>query len=105
MAARCYHVGVQPERLPSIDSVPDDKLPGLLDDPGHRQLLHITYGSILTAEDDSGLRFASQLFSLLDEEEEAHYTYVVRHISRHLRALGIPNRPRETSRTSDSEDL
>ncbi len=91
-AARYYHVGVQPERLQSIHSVPDHTLPGLLDDPGHRQLLHITYGSILRAEDGGRSRFASRLYSLLNEQEEAHYTYVARHISRHLRTLGIPSR-------------
>jgi hypothetical protein len=91
-AARYYSVGVQPERLPSIGSIPDEKLPGLLDDPGHRQLLHITYGSILRAEDGGRRRFATRLYSLLNEQEETHYTYVARHISRHLRTLGTPSR-------------
>lgn len=91
-AAQHYHVGVQPERLQPIDRVPDDELAGLLDDPGHRQLLHITYGSILRAEDGGRPRFASRLYSLLNEQEEAHYTYVARHIGRHLKTLGIPSR-------------
>jgi len=89
-AARYYHVGVRPERLESIASMPDGGLPGLLDDPGHRQLLHIAYGTILTAVDGGRHRFKLALYGLLEKKEDLHYRYLARHIGRHLSALGVP---------------
>jgi hypothetical protein len=94
-AARYYHVSVRPERLASPGAMPDADLPGLLDDPEHRQLLHIAYGTILTAADGGRPRFKPALYELLEKKEDLHYRYLVRHIGRHLSALGIP-RCRET---------
>jgi len=89
-AARYYHVSVRPERLASPGAMPDADLPGLLDDPEHRQLLHIAYGTILTAVAGGQPRFKPALYGLLEKNDDFHYTYLARHIGRHLSALGIP---------------
>jgi len=49
-----YHVTTDISRIPDVDKIPDDKLENLLEHPDSRQLIHITYGSILTAKDREG---------------------------------------------------
>ena len=48
-ATKYYHVTTELSRIPNIDSLEDAELPGLFDLPDARQLIHITYGLILTA--------------------------------------------------------
>jgi hypothetical protein len=87
-ATKYYHVGTNPDELPGIEKMEDSELPKLLDHPGHRQLLHITYGLILCAGD--GKKFKQDIYRLLNEHEEQHYEFVRKHIGRHLAELGVP---------------
>jgi hypothetical protein len=80
-----YHVSADAARVPRAGDVRDADLSALLDDFDARQVLHVTYGSVLTAE--GGRRFRAPLVSALQREEEAHYAAVERHIGRHLAPL------------------
>ncbi|NCB36655.1 MAG: hypothetical protein EOM58_11510, partial [Clostridia bacterium] len=60
----------------------------LMDDVNARQLLHITYGLILTAENETGdMYLRRELYSLLDRCGEDYAALLDGHIGRHLKAL------------------
>jgi len=82
-----YHVSAETSQVPKPDELRDADLPGVLDrDPG-RQLLHVTYGSVLTATDGDRPRFKTRLLDALRTHEEAHYEAVSRHIRRHVEPI------------------
>jgi hypothetical protein len=73
-----YHVSARVERVPSPNALFDADLPKLLDQFDARQVLHVTYGSVLGW---SGER----LKAVLRANEEAHYAALQKHFERHLR--------------------
>jgi len=77
-----YHVSADVTKAPSPDTLADDRLSALLDDFHARQVLHVTYGSVLTAE--AGERFRHRLLDALRMHEEAYEEALARHIGRHL---------------------
>jgi hypothetical protein len=77
-----YHVSAQVAKVPPPDDLADADLPALLDDFDARQVLHVTYGSVLTAED--GERFRGRLLDALRTHEAAYEAALARHIGRHL---------------------
>jgi len=80
-----YHVSADPRRFPDPDRLADDQLAGVLDTFDGRQLLHVTFGSVLTAHDDSGgYRFRDRLLEALSADEEGYYALLEAHIGRHL---------------------
>jgi hypothetical protein len=80
-----YHVSAQLARVPRPETVADADLPGLLDQFDARQVLHVTYGSVLT----SGRGFKQRLLAGLAAHEEEHYAALERHFVRHLKPLLI----------------
>ena len=67
----------------------DAELPELLGQNDARQLIHITYGQILTARNgDGSLRFRDRLYTAWKQHREAYAARLEKHISRHLDALG-----------------
>lgn len=75
-----YHVSARPGRIPLEPEVGDAFLPHLLDQFDARQVLHVTYGSVLSEE--SGFR--QRLYEVLRRDEEAHYEALTRHLARHV---------------------
>ena len=81
---RTYHVSASLEKIPSPEELNDDRLGEALDQFDARQALHVTYGSVLAAVDDSGApRFRDRLYETLEEHEEEHYACLARHLRRH----------------------
>ena len=83
-----YHVSADLDRVPAAGTLADDDLPALLDDFHARQVLHVTYGSVLTA--DEGERFAAPLREALESDEEAHYAALEHHLGRHVAPFTKP---------------
>jgi len=80
-----YHVSADPRRFPDPQRLADDQLSGVLDTFDGRQLLHVTFGSVLTARDDrGGTRFRDRLLEALSADEEVYYALLEAHIGRHL---------------------
>jgi len=86
-----YHVSASLERAPLPQSLADADLPTLLDQFDARQVLHVTFGSVLTdltgLRDLSGLpeyRFRDRLLAALKRDEEAYYAALQAHFRRHL---------------------
>jgi len=80
-----YHVSADLAKVPAPDDLADDALPQVLDAFDSRQALHVTYGSVLTA--DGGERFRSRLLTALKTHEEAYAEALEKHIGRHLEAF------------------
>jgi tagaturonate epimerase len=79
-----YHVTTDLEKIPALDKVADDQLDQYLKENDPRQLLHITYGSILNAENGA---VGAELYDLLAVEEETHYNLLAHHIGNHIKGL------------------
>ncbi|GHU91854.1 hypothetical protein FACS1894202_13970 [Clostridia bacterium] len=77
-----YHVTTDLARIPDADKLPDGKLPELFSNDDARQLIHITYGFILT---DGGLR--GRLYKLWSDNAELYAKRLEEHIGRHLELL------------------
>lgn len=84
-----YHVSTDLSAIPLPDEVLDTKLEDTyLEDDDGRQLLHITYGSVLSAQKNGGPRFRDRLFDLLDRHEEEHFEALQEHFVRHIEGVG-----------------
>jgi hypothetical protein len=75
-----YHVSAELSKVPDPASLPDAALPGLLDQFDARQVLHVTFGSLLE-------RYGSDLHRILTEHAEEYYQALERHFVRHLEPL------------------
>ena len=72
-----YHVSAEVARVPAPDALTDAELPDLLDRFDAREVLHVTFGSVLD-------RFGPRFREALDVHEEAHYAALETHFRRHL---------------------
>jgi hypothetical protein len=72
-----YHVSAQLAKVPTPDALSDSDLVGLLDQFDARQVLHVTFGSVLD-------RFGDRVLTILRENEETHYEMLEAHFRRHL---------------------
>ena len=87
-ASKYYHVTTQLNRIPDLSDLSDDQLPGLFDQNDTRQLIHITYGLILTVRGaDGNYRFRDRLYEFWGKHAEAYAILLEKHIGRHLDLL------------------
>jgi tagaturonate epimerase len=83
-----YHISARIETVPRSADLADDKLQTVLDANDGRQLLHVTYGSVLTCTNaDGGYRFRNELLDTLLDHEEEHYAVLEGHMRRHVEPL------------------
>lgn len=74
-----YHVSAEVGKVPDAAALPDADLPSLLDDFHAREVLHVTFGSVLN--DD---RFRGPFFETLRRNEEVYLDYLEAHFIKHL---------------------
>jgi hypothetical protein len=72
-----YHVSGEVRRVPAPADLRDAQLPDLLEDVDARQVLHVTFGSMLA-------RFGARLKAALRAHEEEYDATLERHFVRHL---------------------
>ncbi len=85
-----YHVSAQLARAPLPEAVRDWS--GLLEQFDARQILHVTFGSVLTEKmPDGSLRFYNRLMDLLRTNPESYAANLEKHFVRHL----APFQPKE----------
>lgn len=85
-----YHVVEKLTTLPDLKTLPDAKLEGLFDNNDGRQLLHVTFGSVLNEKDaKGGLRFKDRFFQVLRDQEEMYAQVLQAHFVRHMESLGM----------------
>jgi len=80
-----YHVSARLERAPLQSSLSDAALPTLLEQFDAREILHVTFGTILTRQAADGHRlFYERLLELLRTHSEAYAANLQVHFLRHL---------------------
>ncbi|MEN3008504.1 tagaturonate epimerase family protein [Pseudothermotoga sp.] len=84
-----YHVTTNLSKVPNVDEVSDSNLSDLLDQPDVRQVIHITYGSVLTAKESGKTLFKDRIMKVLFEHEKEHYNFLKSHLGKHLKLLGV----------------
>ena len=72
-----YHISALLTRVPAAADLDDSELVGLIDQFDARQVLHVTFGSVLD-------RFREPLLAELRRNEELHHSLLASHFSRHL---------------------
>jgi tagaturonate epimerase len=78
-----YHVSADLERAPLPEAVSD--WPGLLEQFDAREILHVTFGSVLTEKTaDQKWRFYERFMDLLRANPETYASNLERHFIRHL---------------------
>jgi hypothetical protein len=88
-----YHVSAQPDRAPAPGDFTDPSLATMLDQFDAREILHVTFGSVLTALDQDGRpQFAARLRALVEGHLDEYAANLVRHFSRHLRPFAGEHR-------------
>lgn len=76
--------------MPDINKISDNHLEDLLNRNESRQLIHTTYGSVLSDKDKKGAYlFRNQIYQVLYHNEDEHYQAVSEHVKKHFDLLGI----------------
>ncbi|HWQ58000.1 MAG TPA: tagaturonate epimerase family protein [Clostridia bacterium] len=88
-AKRYYHVTTDLSKIPPLASLSDGELPALFDLNEARQLIHITYGLILSAGEDAGSLFKTRLYELWRAHADEYAALLSAHIGKHLELLGV----------------
>jgi hypothetical protein len=80
-----YHVSASLDRAPAESSLSKADLPGLLEQFDTREILHVTFGSVLTERGADGkLVFYDRLFAFLRDYREDYADDLEAHFRRHL---------------------
>jgi hypothetical protein len=80
-----YHVSADPSLAPRSSDLSDAELASVLDNFHARQMLHVTFGSVLTTQDASGQYvYRDRFFAALRSDEEAYYRVLETHFDKHL---------------------
>ncbi len=74
-----YHVSAEVSKMPDAAGLRDDQLISLLDDFHAREILHVTFGSVLH---HPGLR--DRFFAALESDEEVYYAMLEKHFDKHF---------------------
>ena len=77
-----YSVGLDLDKILPIEKIADKNLADLFSLPDARQLIHITYGSILS-------EFREEIYHSLFISETEHYHLVEEHLNKHLNLLVV----------------
>jgi len=83
---RSYHVSGDLERVPHANDCTDEQLLRLFKNDDVRQVLHVSYGNVLTSRDGTGeYIFRNRILECLKMHEEMHYDFLKLHFQRHLK--------------------
>ena len=89
-ASKYYHVTTDLSKVPDVDSLSAGELPMLFENNDSRQLIHITYGLILSKKNpDGSYAFRDRLYTLWRKHHEEYSKALEKHIGKHLALLGV----------------
>ena len=74
---KSYHVTTDLSKIPVLDKLSNEELPELLNENNSRQLMHITYGSILKD-------MKEEIYNTLNIYENEHCEMLGNHLGKHL---------------------
>jgi tagaturonate epimerase len=78
-----YHVSAEVGLMPDPAAVADAELPALLEEFHAREVLHVTFGSVLNREE-----LRAPFLAALCGDEETYYRLLEAHFARHLAPFG-----------------
>lgn len=82
---KTYHVSADVSKVKDGDSYSEDEMMGLFSSNDVRQILHVTFGRVLTEKDKEGeYIFKGSIVKCLKENEETHYKLLIEHFHKHL---------------------
>jgi hypothetical protein len=80
-----YHVSADPSQCPRPADLAEQGLAAALDNFHAREMLHVTFGSVLTTQGENGQYiYRDRFFAALKSDEEAYYRVLERHFDKHL---------------------
>ncbi|MCB0748602.1 MAG: hypothetical protein KDC90_14170 [Ignavibacteriae bacterium] len=80
-----YHVSADLENVSAAENYTDEQLLELFNQNDARQVLHVTFGKVLTTVDENGKSlFKDKIYDCLKKNEEVHYNYLINHFKNHL---------------------
>ena len=84
-----YHISTTPAQIAALPVFQGrTEEPVYLDEVAGRQLLHVTFGSVLTqGVDGQGRRFRESILELLQKHPDLHREFLEKHFTKHLRLL------------------
>jgi hypothetical protein len=89
-ATKYYHVTTDLAKIPLLGTLKDSDLPRLFENNDARQLIHITYGLILSKKNANGaFTFKDRLYQFWTDQEAVYSAALVKHIGKHLDLLGV----------------
>jgi tagaturonate epimerase len=82
---KSYHVTADIGRTKSAKDYTDGEITDLLSDDNARQILHVTFGTVLSKKDEGGkYMFKDRILKCLQDHEDVHYQYILKHFRRHI---------------------
>ncbi|NWF89333.1 MAG: hypothetical protein HXY50_07690 [Ignavibacteriaceae bacterium] len=82
---KSYHVSADISKLKSAIEYSSDELVQLFNNNDCRQVLHVTFGRILTDKNKQGeFVFKQKLLNCLKQYEDVHYEILINHFNKHL---------------------
>ncbi|WP_449539337.1 tagaturonate epimerase family protein [Ferdinandcohnia sp. Marseille-Q9671] len=85
-----YHITPDLSSIAPLESVQDSELPEYMNNDAARQVIHVTYGILLTVKDENGnFIFKDEFFNTLNEREEEYRQALVQHIGKHVELLNL----------------
>lgn len=81
---KSYHISARLSDLPDPDTLSAEELADLLNQDGPRQILHVTYGSVLSGEEPEAATFKERIMELLEQNEKRYSENLFKHFKKHL---------------------
>jgi len=90
---KTYHVSAVLNEVPPPEQLDDAALERVyLDENAGRQILHVTFGTVLTCEEGGQKKYRGRLLSLLNREAATYVDVLKKHIGRHIAGLKTDRR-------------
>ncbi len=82
---KSYHVSADLSKIKPSGKYSEKQLVDLFNDNNTRQILHVTYGRVLTDKNQSGnYIFKDRIINCLKENEDVYYQIITKHFHKHL---------------------
>ena len=83
---KTYHVSAELSNVHEASNYSNEQLVGLFNQNDARQVLHVTFGRVLTELNENGdYLFKDEIIKCLEENEALHYEFIINHFKNHLR--------------------
>ncbi len=82
---KSYHVTGRLDKVPDPQKCTNQEILGLFEQHDTRQILHVTFGKVLTTKNENGnYLFKNRLMGCLNQNENVHYETIIKHFRKHL---------------------